>query len=192
MRLAKLTPYATGVLAIGQVECVDENDGLPVRSGPVVARISKGLALPGGTRDLAGLALRLPTTGSEPWDLLMASSAGPGKWERRLPRPAMDWHTADFSSLTPFEHEHRRWWVRARCATPISTPGLSLSGFADVLRRDGVEFALTQAPSGQKHRLLAWVTLHDIHQVAAVSDDEEEHHRLADLRPPEPRSASNG
>ena len=191
MRLAKLTPYATGVLAIGRVDRSEADDGLPVRSGPVVARISKGLALPGGTRDIAGLALRLPTTSGEPWDLLMASSGGSGKWERRLPRPANDWHAADFSSLTPFQHGGGRWWVRARCATPIPVAGLSLGGIADALRRDGVEFALTQAPSGQDFRPLAWLTLHDIHQVI-TRDDEVDHHRLADLRPPDPRDAANG
>lgn len=191
MRLAKLTPYATGVLAIGRIDRSETDDGLPVRSGPVVARISKGLALPGGSRDIAGLALRLPTTGGEPWDLLMTSSGGPGKWERRLPRPATDWHAADFSSLTPFEHGGGRWWVRARCATPIPAAGLSLDGISGALRHDGVEFALTQAPSGQDFRPLAWLTLHDIHQVI-TRDDDVESHRLADLRPADPWDAAHG
>lgn len=154
--------YAAGVLAIGHVDRADDEDGLPVRSGPVVARVSKGLGLPGGTRDIAGFAIRLPTIGSgESWNLLMASAGGPGKWSRRVPRPAGDWHTVDFSSLTPFRHDGRRWWVRARCVTPIPSSGLSLHGFADVLHRDGVEFALTQASSGEEFRTLGWLTLHD-------------------------------
>lgn len=173
--------YATGVLAIGRIERSDDTDGLPVRDGPVIARVSKGLGLPGGTRDIAGLALRLPTTVSGgPWDLLMASAGGPGTWMRRLPRPSGDWHTVDFSSLTPFEHDGRRWWVRARCITPIPSTGLSLNGFADVLHRDGVEFALMHALSGQRFRTFGWLTLRGVHQ--ADSAPAADRHRLDGLR----------
>lgn len=171
-------PFTSGVLAIGTVERSDDY-GLPVRSGPVVARISKALGLPGGTRDVAGLALRLPTDTGEPWDLLMTTAGGPGTWQRRMPRTTGDWLLADFSSLTPFEHERRRWWVRARCATSLPAQGLSLDTIVEALHGGGVEFSLTQAASGRPFHSLGWLTLHGVHREAG---DGACAHRLADLR----------
>jgi hypothetical protein len=185
------TPFSSGVLAIGTVERLDDDSfGLPVRSGPVIARISKGVGLPTHLPDIAGLALRLPTTVGPPWDLLMASAAGRGPWQRRLLKPVREWNDAVFSGLTPFEHNGIGWWVRARYATSIGTRGLSLDGIADVLHRDGIEIALTQAPGNQEFRTLAWLTLRGIHQEEAA-DVEEAQHRLADLRPFEKRTASD-
>jgi hypothetical protein len=53
----------------------------------VLVRLSRGAGLPPRFPDLLGLALRLP--GTPPVDVLL-SSAGQGRWARRLPVPRRD------------------------------------------------------------------------------------------------------
>ncbi|MEE4025374.1 hypothetical protein V1Y59_19975 [Gordonia sp. PKS22-38] len=106
---------------------------LPVRSGPVTARVSKGVGTPGGLPDIVGLAVRLPVEPSVDddgnshavWDLLLAGPAPLGG-RLPLPLPTFRWPGATVSSLTPFRHDDTLYWIRARFIEPDDLSGLSL------------------------------------------------------------------
>jgi hypothetical protein len=75
-----------------------------------MARLSKGAGTPGGWADVLGLAIRARPAADDPWDLLM-SSAGQSRLSRCLPLPARDWSTARYSTLAPYEVNHRHFWL---------------------------------------------------------------------------------
>ncbi|MDY6811611.1 MAG: hypothetical protein SW127_21815, partial [Actinomycetota bacterium] len=93
---------------------------LPLSSGPVTARVSKGIGTPGALPDIVGLAVRLPVTApaaaddrAHPvWDLLLA---GPAPLGGRLPLRLLTtrWSGPTVSILTPFRHDDSLYWVRA-------------------------------------------------------------------------------
>ncbi|WP_052073594.1 DUF6328 family protein [Rhodococcoides fascians] len=101
------------------VRLLPEQSGLPLRSCDVSVRVSKGIGVPSGLPDVAGVALRLPPIeqGGRPWDVLLAGSAT-GPFGRMVPWPSMSWNSAHLSSLMPYKHQGRLWWLRARITRP--------------------------------------------------------------------------
>ena len=128
--------HPVGVLAEGRLErLAPPGEGLPVVDGDVIARVSKGVGLPGAVPDIAGVAWRMsrppdPT----PWDVLLASTFR----NRLLLAPVAKWSDATFSSLMPFRHNGGLGgggprvptpidvWARARDATPPRTPSTGI------------------------------------------------------------------
>lgn len=122
------------------------DQGLPMESCDVIARVSKGIGLPGALPDIAGLAWRIPPPpdlrSCGPWDVLLASTfAG----NRFLLAPVASWSGATFSSLMPLRHQDGVWWVRARLTSAISAAGLSLGVIESEIQSNGVEFEIDQA-----------------------------------------------
>src|SRR6185312_3392002 len=71
--------HPVGVLAEGILERTAlDSDGLPMRYCDVIARVSKGIGVPGARPDVAGLAFRIPPPqelrSCGPWDVLLAST----------------------------------------------------------------------------------------------------------------------
>lgn len=68
--------HPSGVLARGTLDrTAPIGEGLPVRTGDVVGRVSKGIGSPGSVPDIAGLAWRMPPeTPDMLWDVLLAST----------------------------------------------------------------------------------------------------------------------
>lgn len=149
--------HPVGVLAQGTLERVaPAGEGLPVNSGDVVGRVSKGVGLPGGLPDIAGLAWRMdPPAASTPWDVLLASTVR----SRLLLAPIARWSGATFSSLMPFRHDDGVWWIRATLTTDIDVPGLSLDAIRNRVRSTGVEFMIEQAAGTGGFLPLARLTL---------------------------------
>ncbi|PRC58874.1 phosphodiesterase, partial [Mycobacterium sp. ITM-2017-0098] len=75
-----------------------DGDGLPISSGEVIGRLSKGVGTPGSLPDFAGLAWRMhgDPDGPQPWDVLTVSSAA-----RVALRPVAGWPAAQYSTLMP-------------------------------------------------------------------------------------------
>ena len=128
----------------------------------MVGRVSKGVGLPAALPDIAGVAsgcrrlCRRPHHG-----MLLASTAG-GALGRVLLRPMTSWPGATFSSLMPLGFRGGVWWVRARLATAIDAPGLSLDTFTDQISRGGIDFSIEQAAGTGDFRPLAQLSLNDI------------------------------
>ena len=139
--------HPTGVLANGTIERIAATgEGLPMVPAEVVGRVSKGVGLPGALPDIAGVAWRMPPPlpPCTPWDVLLASTAG-GALGRILLRPVTSWSGATFSSLMPLGFRGGVWWLRARLATIIDGPGLSLDTITDQIGRGGIDFDIEQA-----------------------------------------------
>ena len=115
------------------------NEGLPVPSGDVVGRVSKGVGLPGSWPDIVGLAWRMtvPESGT-PWDVLLVSTVGDGIG-RVLLRPVTSWSDVSFTSADAAAVRRRPWWVRARLTTVLDVAGLPLSAAEDRIAGDGAE-----------------------------------------------------
>lgn len=149
--------HPVGVLAEGRLErLAPPGEGLPVVNGDVVARVSKGVGLPGAVPDIAGLAWRMsrppdPT----PWDVLLASTFR----NRLLLAPVAKWSDATFSSLMPFRHNGGLWWLRARFATQIDVMGLSLDSIRRRIESTGIVFDVEQAAGTGDFLPLARLTL---------------------------------
>ncbi|MGA9872213.1 MAG: phosphodiesterase [Rhodococcus sp. (in: high G+C Gram-positive bacteria)] len=138
--------HPDGAMFTGElVRLAPDDQGLPLHSCAVVARLSKGLGLPWGALDVVGLAFRLPATAGAdtPWDVLLAS-AGIGSLGRMLPLPTTSWNDANFSSLMPLRFDGRMWWLRARLLTP-HLRGMDLGAPTDALEAPGLMFAIDQA-----------------------------------------------
>ncbi|MCV7280893.1 phosphodiesterase [Mycolicibacterium flavescens] len=156
--------HPSGVMAEGILERVaPEGDGLPMQSCDILARVSKGVGLPGAAPDVAGLAWRIPPPpdlrSCGPWDVLLASTlAG----SRIALAPAASWTGATFSSLMPLRYHDRLWWVRARLASGVDGPGLSLAAIEEAIATTNVTFAVDQAPSTGGFRPLARLTLRHV------------------------------
>ncbi|KWX66083.1 phosphodiesterase [Mycobacterium sp. NAZ190054] len=135
--------HPTGVLCGGTVtRLAPAGEGLPLVSGEVVGRISKGVGTPRALPDFAGLAWRIPADadGPNPWDVLTVSSAA-----RVALRPVASWPAAQYSTLMPLGYRDGLFWVRARMRTPLGGDGLSLSAVSERVRHDTVEFTIEQA-----------------------------------------------
>ncbi|ULE35019.1 phosphodiesterase [Mycobacterium sp. IDR2000157661] len=156
--------HPAGVMAEGTLERIaPDGEGLPMNSCSVIARVSKGVGLPGGSPDVAGLAWRIPPPpdlrSCSPWDLLLASTiAG----SRIALAPAASWSGATFSSLMPLRYQGGVWWIRARLATEVDAKGLSLDGIERQIDSEGVCFTVDQAPGFGAFRPLARLTLRHV------------------------------
>lgn len=156
--------HPVGVLAEGILERTAlDSDGLPMRTCDVIGRVSKGVGLPGGALDVAGLAFRIPPPqdlrSCGPWDVLLASTAAGSRFGLA---PATSWSGTTFSSLMPLRYRGRLWWVRARLVTEIEAPGLALGSVEDGINSGGIEFDIEQAPSKGEFRPLAKLTLRHV------------------------------
>ena len=156
--------HPVGVLAEGTLERTAlDSDGLPMRSCDVIARVSKGIGVPGGRPDIAGLAFRIPPPqdlrSCGPWDVLLASTFG---GSRLVLAPVTSWSGATFSSLMPLRYRGRVWWLRARLATEIGTQGLALDTIESEINSGGIQFDIEQAAGRKEFRPLARLTLRHV------------------------------
>ena len=187
--------HPDGVLAEGTLDRVAPPDeGLPMASCDVIGRVSKGIGLPGARPDVAGLAWRMPPPqdlrSCSPWDVLLASTVANS---RVLLAPAASWSGTTFSSLMPLRFNGGLWWVRARLASEIDAPGLSLEPIRDQIDSGGIVFDVEQA-SGVRgsFRPLARLTLRNVDPTCddigfdpILHSDEDVHlvpHWLSDFR----------
>ncbi|MGA5462868.1 phosphodiesterase [Mycobacterium sp. NPDC050041] len=153
--------HPSGVLATGTIERVaPPNEGLPMPSGDVVGRVSKGVGLPGSWPDIVGLAWRmtLPDSPASPWDVLLVSTVGDGIG-RVLLRPVATWSDVSFTSLMPLRYRDGLWWVRARMTTVLDVAGLPLSAAEDQIAGGGLAFDIEQAAGTGEFHPLATLTL---------------------------------
>jgi hypothetical protein len=158
--------HPVGVVAEGIFQRVaPPNGGLPVVSCDVIGRVSKGIGLRGARPDIAGLAWRMPPQqdlrSCTPWDILLASTVD-SSIDRLVLRPAFSWSGTTFSSVMPLRYQGGVWWVRARLATVIDTPGLSLAAVADQISSSGIDFDIEQAAGTGDFLLLARLTLRNV------------------------------
>lgn len=156
--------HPAGVVAEGTVDRVaPDGEGLPMNSCSVIARVSKGVGLPGATPDVAGLAWRIPPPpdlrSCNPWDVLLASTIG---GSRIALAPAASWSGATFSSLMPLRYHGGLWWLRARLCSKVDASGLSLDGVAQQIESTGITFAIDQAPGTGSFQPLARLTLRHV------------------------------
>lgn len=156
--------HPAGVLTEGSLERVaPDGEGLPLASSDVIARVSKGIGIPGALPDVIGLAFRIPAQDSgTPWDILLAS-AGSGVLSRTLLiRPVRSWTGQNLSSIMPLRYQGRNWWLRARMATDVDGGGVSLASVRERIERSGIEFALDQACGTADFRQLARLRLTNV------------------------------
>lgn len=157
--------HPIGVLAGGTIERIAPvARGLPIGSGDVMARLSKGAGFPGGIPDFAGLAWRMNPGpfAANPWDVLMVS-AGSSALGRILLRPTASWSSATFSTLMPLGYDGEVWWLRARLTDPDVTSGLTVDDLTDALRSGTViRIAVDQSSGLGEFVPLATLTLTDL------------------------------
>ena len=131
-----------------------------MQSCDVIGRVSKGLGSPGSLPDIAGLAWRIPPPpdlrSCVPWDVLLASTVAGSRF---IPAPARSWSSTTFSSVMPLRFEGGVWWVRARLATKIDEPGLSLDTIRNQIDSGEIDFDVEQAHGRRGFRPLARLTL---------------------------------
>ncbi len=156
--------HPSGVLAEGLFERIaPEGEGLPMVSCDVIARVSKGIGLPGALPDVAGLAWRMPPPqdlhGCTPWDVLLASTVANS---RVALSPVVAWQGTTFSSLMPLRYRDSAWWVRARLVTAVDGRGLSLDAIRNQIDSDGMVFDIDQAAGAGEFRSLARLTLRHV------------------------------
>jgi hypothetical protein len=150
-----------GVLAEGVLDRIaPPGEGLPMQSCDVIGRVSKGVGLRGGLPDVAGLAWRIPPPqdlrSCGPWDVLLASTVA---GSRVIIAPVRSWSGATFSSVMPLRFNDGVWWVRARLATKIDEPGLSLDTIRNQIDSGGIDFDIEQAAGRGGFAPLARLTL---------------------------------
>jgi hypothetical protein len=156
--------HPVGVLAEGTLERTAlDSEGLPMRSSDVIGRVSKGIGVPGGRPDIAGLAFRIPPPqdlrSCGPWDVLLASTLARNRF---VLAPVTSWSGATFSSLMPLRYRGRVWWLRARLATDINTHDLALHTIESQINSDGIQFDIEQAEFRNEFRPLARLTLRNV------------------------------
>jgi hypothetical protein len=153
--------HPDGVLAEGILERVaPPGEGLPMDTCDVIGRVSKGIGFSGASPDIAGLAWRIPPTrdlrSCTPWDVLLASTLANS---RIVLAPARSWSSTTFSSLMPFRFHGGVWWIRARLATKIDEPGLSLDTIGNRIDSGAIDFDIEQAHGAGAFAPLARLTL---------------------------------
>ncbi|MEW5811912.1 MAG: phosphodiesterase [Actinomycetota bacterium] len=145
--------HPTGVLCAGTVTRVaPDGEGLPLISGDVVGRISKGAGTPGSLPDFAGLAWRMQRDADAqvPWDVLMVSATA-----RVVLRPTRSWPAAQYSTLMPLGYRGGVFWLRAQMVGQFPDDGLSVDAVRARLETGTVEFAVEQARGGGSFSPLA-------------------------------------
>lgn len=154
--------HPNGVLADGVLERVaPANQGLPLPSSDVVARVSKATGTPGALPDFIGLAVRVavPDDAHTPWDILLVS-AGSGVLARAVAlRPATSWNHQTLTTLMPVHYRGDNWWLRARTDGETGGAGLSLDAVRDRLERGKIEITIDQACGAGAFTPLARLTL---------------------------------
>ncbi|MGV0633048.1 phosphodiesterase [Mycolicibacillus trivialis] len=166
--------HPAGVLATGHLtRTAPPDEGLPVPSSAIVARVSKALGTPAALPDGVGLAFRV-TMGWEqqpgPWDVLMVT-AGSGPLSRAIGlHPVFSWSKLILTTLMPLRYRGRQWWLRARMHTGVSGPGLSLAAVRDRLDGAPIRIELDQAAGGAEFRPLAELSL--LKRLVPVRDDD--------------------
>lgn len=154
--------HPAGVHAGGSIERIaPANEGLPIPSAQVAARLSKAAGTPGGLPDAIGLAFRLTSDDAvlTPWDVLLAS-AGSGLLSRAIGlRPVTSWSERTMTTLMPLHYQGGYWWLRARITTPIKADGLSLDPVRERIADDGIGISIDQACGTSHFTPLAWLTL---------------------------------
>lgn len=148
--------HPTGILCGGTVtRLAEDGDGLPINTGDVIGRISKGGGTPASMPDFAGLAWRMQndTDGPHPWDVLTVSSAA-----RVVLRPVRTWPAAQYSTLMPLGYRGGIHWLRARVTTPVDDDGLSLATVRELLGRGAIAFTVEQSSGTGPFRELATLT----------------------------------
>jgi hypothetical protein len=156
--------HPVGVLAEGTLERTAlDSEGLPMRSSDVIGRVSKGIGVPGGRPDIAGLAFRIPPPqdlrSCGPWDVLLASTLARNRFALA---PVTSWSGATFSSLMPLRYRGRVWWLRARLATDIGSHDLALDSIESEINSEGIQFDIEQAEFRNEFRPLARLTLRNV------------------------------
>ncbi|MGZ5376510.1 MAG: phosphodiesterase [Mycobacterium sp.] len=156
--------HPVGVLAEGVLKRTAlDSDGLPMRSCDVIGRVSKGIGIPGGGPDIAGLAFRIPPPqdlrSCGPWDVLLASTAAGSRFGLA---PVTSWSDATFSSLMPLRYRGRVWWLRARLTTEIAAKGLALDTIENEIDSNGIQFDIEQTEHRGEFRPLAQLTLRNV------------------------------
>ncbi|GAB2997485.1 phosphodiesterase [Mycobacterium bourgelatii] len=109
--------------------------------------MSKAVGTPGALPDAVGFALRLPPqhSGEKPWDALLVT-AGSNPLARIVAlRPVGSWSGHTMTNLMPLQYQGHNWWLRARIATDIAGPGLSVDNFRNCLESGEIEVTLDQA-----------------------------------------------
>lgn len=152
--------HPRGVLAEGRVERIAApGQGLPIRSGDILGRVSKAVGAPARLPDLIGLAWRMPpgAPGRTPWDVLMVS-AGSGLLTRFALRPALSWTGTTLSTLMPLRRDDGWWWLKAEMTTQVSR-GLSLDTIREAVISDGIVFEIQQAHGTGSFEPLAELSL---------------------------------
>nr|WP_041781677.1 hypothetical protein [Mycolicibacterium chubuense] len=147
--------HPTGVLCGGTVtRLAPEGEGLPLMSGDVVGRLSKGAGTPGALPDFAGLAWRMQgdADGAHPWDVLTVSSSS-----RVLLRPVVSWPAAQYSTLMPLGYRGGVYWLRARMRSTV-VGGLSVEAIRDQIAGSPLEFVVEQAQGRGDFTTLATLT----------------------------------
>lgn len=169
--------HPAGVLADGALErLAPPGVGLPMGSGRIVGRLSKGLGTPGALPDFAGLAWRMQPApfAATPWDVLLVSAgvgSGASAPDRMLLRPVTSWSGAAYSSLMPLRYRDELWWIRARLVRGASEGGLAVAAAAHAIDAVGVEFDIEQGCGTAEFAPLARLTLTEV----ITSDDAGQH-----------------
>ncbi|MDZ7918262.1 MAG: phosphodiesterase [Rhodococcus sp. (in: high G+C Gram-positive bacteria)] len=148
------------------VRLVPDDSALPLYPCVVSVRVSKGIGVPAGLPDVAGVAIRLPPAvlGGVPWDIVLAGSAT-GRFGRMVPWPSASWNAAHLSSLMPLKYEGRLWWLRARITAP-TFGGMRIDDVAHALEHDRVNILIEHAGGTGVFEPLA--TVHSMHPTSPV------------------------
>ncbi|ORV14613.1 hypothetical protein [Mycobacterium celatum] len=156
--------HPNGVLAGGVLERLAPQDqGLPVTSCDVVARVSKAAGTPGAFPDIVGLAWKMPPSKYPPtgWDVLLAST-GAGLLTRIGLRPVTSWSGVTMSSLVPVRYQQQLWWIRAKLITEIPDRGVTLESIRNHIDDGGIVFAIEQAGPTGAFGMLGQLTLNRV------------------------------
>jgi hypothetical protein len=134
----------------------------PSRPWPVVARLSKGVGLPGSVPDVLGLAVRLPDLhGPDRHQDLLFASSGAGGIGRVLLRPTNDHGHAWYSTLVPYDTPIGRGalWARAELVDGAHVPHTPEEAAEQALAGD-LHFVVG-VDTGERDHLLGEVRLHE-------------------------------
>lgn len=146
---------------------------LPIRSGPATVRLSKAVGTPGGSADIAGMALRVGVrdevgTG---WDVLFASSVGPAQ-RLGVPLPVPGWTGSHLSTLAPFRSNGRLVYLRVVVSDQRIPKGLSLEAIETTVNSsDGLRFTIEEAVGTGPFRCIGDVTLTQVDDLPHVDFD---------------------
>ncbi|PHV68299.1 phosphodiesterase [Williamsia muralis] len=154
--------HPDGVLAKGTLtRTAADGVGLPMADCDVVARVSKGVGMPGTVPDVLGLAIRMPPHPGDhsPWDVLLAGAAGTNVIARTIPFPARALGNAVLSSLQPLHHDGGSWWLRARVTPETPQASVSVENLRTQIDGAGLVFDIEQAHGTGPFEPLARVTL---------------------------------